>query len=260
MLCPKCGADNLDNSQFCAACGEQLQFEKPQPGAAREPEPYVPLKMSGLAIASLVFGVLGFLTCGVLALPGLILGIVALVKINANRERMTGQGLAIAGIASSAIAILMMPIMAAILFPVFARAREAARMSACQSNVKQLGMSVRMYMSDYDDKYPPAATWSDSLQKYARSPSVYQCPSAAPSLRCGYALNGALGEQPEGNIADAAGTVGLFESDGGWNAAGGQEAMITRARHINGVVVGYADGHVSSVSPGAQSGFLRWAP
>ena len=74
-------------------------------------------KTSGMAITSLVLGILGIFTCGVTSLVGLILGIIALVKINRSGGRLSGNGLAISGICVSAIFVLMVPICAAMLLP-----------------------------------------------------------------------------------------------------------------------------------------------
>src|SRR5207247_9787013 len=53
------------------------------------------------------------------------------------------------------VVIAIIAILAAILFPVFAQAREKARMSVCLSNMKQVGMGLSMYTSDYDETLPP---------------------------------------------------------------------------------------------------------
>jgi len=52
------------------------------------------------------------------------------------------------------VVIAIIAILAAILFPVFARAREKARQSSCLSNVKQLDLAVQMYIQDYDEMLP----------------------------------------------------------------------------------------------------------
>lgn len=52
------------------------------------------------------------------------------------------------------VVIAIIAILAAILFPVFARARERARSARCVSNLKQLGLALRMYMDDYDGQFP----------------------------------------------------------------------------------------------------------
>ena len=50
-------------------------------------------------------------------------------------------------------------ILAAILFPVFAKAREKARQASCVSNVKQIGLGILMYASDYDERLPATYQW-----------------------------------------------------------------------------------------------------
>src|SRR5947199_7262559 len=56
------------------------------------------------------------------------------------------------------VVIAIIAILAAILFPVFARARESARRAACLSNLKQLGISFQMYAQDYDETFPSGLT------------------------------------------------------------------------------------------------------
>src|SRR2546429_1371192 len=54
------------------------------------------------------------------------------------------------------VVIAIIAILAAILFPVFAQAREKARQSSCQSNLRQLGLATQLYAQDYDETYPLA--------------------------------------------------------------------------------------------------------
>jgi len=115
------------------------------------------------------------------------------------------------------VVIAIIAILAAILFPVFARARENARRSSCQSNLKQIGLGVLQYTQDYDEKYPknldnnyawgtsqvcatrpageasPAGkyitqmrgpggrnhfvTWMDAIFPYVKSLQIFDCPS-----------------------------------------------------------------------------------
>lgn len=89
------------------------------------------------------------------------------------------------------VVIAIISILAAILFPVFARARENARRSSCMSNLKQIGLGVMMYTQDYDERYPWTlmyysssinANWRTSVQPYVKSTQVFVCPSSsAPS-------------------------------------------------------------------------------
>src|SRR5689334_17602385 len=60
------------------------------------------------------------------------------------------------------VVIAIIAILAAILFPVFARAREAARKTSCLSNMRQLGTASKMYIQDYDECYPDSrVTWNN---------------------------------------------------------------------------------------------------
>jgi prepilin-type N-terminal cleavage/methylation domain-containing protein/prepilin-type processing-associated H-X9-DG protein len=61
------------------------------------------------------------------------------------------------------VVIAIIAILAAILFPVFAQAREKARQATCLSNLKQIGLGVMMYTQDYDEAYPSASTNDDAL-------------------------------------------------------------------------------------------------
>ncbi len=87
------------------------------------------------------------------------------------------------------IIIAIISILAAILLPVFARARENARKTSCLSNLKQLGMGVQMYAQDYDEKVPAAYlywvpsntnylnSWMQLVMPYVKNAQVCECPS-----------------------------------------------------------------------------------
>jgi prepilin-type N-terminal cleavage/methylation domain-containing protein/prepilin-type processing-associated H-X9-DG protein len=95
------------------------------------------------------------------------------------------------------VVIAIISILASILFPVFARARENARRASCQSNLKQLGLGVAQYTQDYDEKLPgqidpngaipggapdawavgQEANWMQSIFPYVKSKQIYLCPS-----------------------------------------------------------------------------------
>ncbi|MBI2300626.1 MAG: DUF1559 domain-containing protein [Armatimonadetes bacterium] len=84
------------------------------------------------------------------------------------------------------VVIAIIAILAAILFPVFAKAREKARQSSCSSNEKQLALAIIQYASDYDQKYPrnwtgncsgPGWDWMETTQPYIKSIQVTLCPS-----------------------------------------------------------------------------------
>ncbi|MGD8239289.1 MAG: prepilin-type N-terminal cleavage/methylation domain-containing protein [Armatimonadota bacterium] len=75
------------------------------------------------------------------------------------------------------VVIAIIAILAAILFPVFARAREKARGSACISNMRQMGLAFGMYADDFDEMYPPAPKWKSRLLPYIRNRDLFKCPS-----------------------------------------------------------------------------------
>ena len=87
------------------------------------------------------------------------------------------------------VVIAIISILAAILFPVFGRARENARATSCSSNLKQIGLGFAQYTQDYDGSYPIAGatiTWNDPTGKfswmqqiypYTKSEQLYKCPS-----------------------------------------------------------------------------------
>jgi len=97
------------------------------------------------------------------------------------------------------VVIAIIAILAAILFPVFARAREKARQSSCLSNVKQIGMGVLMYIQDSDERFPPKwwyyvhtpgvayplttnyMTWAEMIASYVKNDQLFQCPNYQPS-------------------------------------------------------------------------------
>ena len=89
------------------------------------------------------------------------------------------------------VVIAIIAILAAILFPVFAQARDRARMSACLSNMRQLGSSLMMYAQDYDETLPyirfhgvgacpkgaGCYVWKNAVQPYLKNLDVLACPS-----------------------------------------------------------------------------------
>jgi prepilin-type N-terminal cleavage/methylation domain-containing protein/prepilin-type processing-associated H-X9-DG protein len=83
------------------------------------------------------------------------------------------------------VVIAIIAILAAILFPVFAQAREAARRTQCKSNLKQLGTAAQMYTQDYDERLMVGVNWRPTsdptgnravLLPYIKNEGVWQCP------------------------------------------------------------------------------------
>lgn len=97
------------------------------------------------------------------------------------------------------VVIAIIAILAAILFPVFAQAREKARSVACLSNMKQIGLGWVQYTQDYDETVPCGVSWwtiggegwATQLYPYVRSKQAYLCPDDTfPNAACSYGING----------------------------------------------------------------------
>jgi prepilin-type N-terminal cleavage/methylation domain-containing protein/prepilin-type processing-associated H-X9-DG protein len=114
------------------------------------------------------------------------------------------------------VVIAIIAILAAILFPVFAQARDKARAASCLSNCRQIGMAFMQYAQDWDEYLPlttfplPSNSWTDQVQPYVKNRGIYRCPSdtstnwpPAPNpRRASYFLNAWMaGSQIYGNLA-----------------------------------------------------------
>ena len=177
------------------------------------------------------------------------------------------------------VVIAIIAILAAILFPVFARARENARRSSCQSNLKQLGLGFIQYTQDYDEKYPgsgpsvisatltfntalghwvpagvvfstatPCKPRDGAIYPYVKSEQIYICPSdsTADAKKLSYSMN----QQMEGLAIATITEVstksllvdeGLTLNDG---RLGNNATDLVSLIHFDGGNLLYADGHV----------------
>ena len=228
--------------------------------AAGIPTGAAPPKTSGLAVTSLVLGILGVVSCGLTALVGLVLGVVALSRIKHSNGQLEGRGIAVAGTILSTVFLLMIPIPVAMLLPALAKAKQKASGIQCMNNVKQLNLGLIMYANDNKDTFPSGTTWCDTLKPYmGNSTSQFVCPLGAPNQRGHYAFNSRLVGVSLKDIQSPAQTVLIFEIDGGWNMAGGRELLPAKGRHTGAYALGFADGHVEMVRP-ERLAKLRWEP
>jgi prepilin-type N-terminal cleavage/methylation domain-containing protein/prepilin-type processing-associated H-X9-DG protein len=163
------------------------------------------------------------------------------------------------------VVIAIIAILAAILFPVFAKAREKARQSSCLSNVKQLMLSFIQYAQDYDEKFPSMywgganwepnnVWWGGEVMPYIKNTQILLCPSKSDTV-CSYLYNQYLSQQSMGALTMPSETVALADSigNGFWaldgNTAGNSMAKFGDANcrikdcHNNGANFGYVDGH-----------------
>lgn len=179
------------------------------------------------------------------------------------------------------VVIAIIAILAAILFPVFARAREAARATSCKSNIKQMGLAFAQYVQDYDETWPKDnlggannAGWADELQPYIKNTGIYQCPSEAVktavgptannyvdysfSRRLGQTVSDATLQKPAsiivlldgyaGTAAARSGGCDLALNAGhGSNCAAAGWAKVAAPRHSETTNILFADGHAKAV-------------
>ena len=116
------------------------------------------------------------------------------------------------------VVIAIIAILAAILFPVFAQAREKARQTQCLSNMKQMGLAISMYSTDYDDHtiavdenedhttLEPECVWYDKLLPYIKGEKLLVCPSMQKDntlVKTSYIINGLCSEGLPLSIFDA---------------------------------------------------------
>lgn len=154
-------------------------FHAPGSGPPQVPayRPIKPAKTSGLAIASLVLGILGFCTSGLTALVGLILGIAALVKISRSQGQLGGQGLAIAGTCVSGFFTLLLPLMLAIAIPNFVKARATAQKNACVSNLHMINGAKELWALEKKKTATDVPSWDELVGPDKFIKTMPACPA-----------------------------------------------------------------------------------
>ena len=160
-------------------------------------------------------------------------------------------------------------ILAAILFPVFAQAREKARSISCLSNIKQMSVGAWMYAQDYDNTLPPGARWMDAMRpSYIKNEAVYRCPSvrggsASPAASSfGYAFNSRVSQKQVKKIASPATTPLVYDSTNLSRNATDPVASLPAdpPRHARGNNIGYVDGHAKWRTPAGAPPPSRGSP
>jgi prepilin-type N-terminal cleavage/methylation domain-containing protein len=133
------------------------------------------------------------------------------------------------------VVIAIIALLAAILFPVFAKAREKGRQAACTNNQRQLAITILAFAQDHDETLPDANTvWQDVNVP----PKLFVCPTAA-SLRSGYLYNVGLSNQALGSITDTVNTHLTVD---------GRNGMVD-TRHTGRALASYVDGHIDVFVP-----------
>jgi len=198
-------------------------------------------RTSRLAVASLVFGILGILLCGLTFIPAIICGHLAQSRIAAARGALTGKGMALAGLAAGYVSIayfLFAIVLAGMLLPALGSAREKARRINCAANLKQIGLACKMYANDYSEAFPPDFKTLVE-QKYLDAYKVYMCPSTSHTA----------GSSPE-DVENPAHCDYLYFGAGHTEAEIGSEVVLACDRpgnHTRYFNLLFGDGHVASL-------------
>jgi len=141
------------------------------------------------------------------------------------------------------VVIAIIAILAAILFPVFARARENARRSSCQSNEKQIALGFKQYIQDNNERYPAASGWNTAILDYTKSEAILKCPSAAGAGTYDYSYNSLMSGKNENMVQNSASTVLVAEALRTSGAAAASSPT-AKSRHFDGSNYAFVDGHV----------------
>jgi prepilin-type N-terminal cleavage/methylation domain-containing protein/prepilin-type processing-associated H-X9-DG protein len=165
------------------------------------------------------------------------------------------------------VVIAIIAVLAAILFPVFAKAREKARQTACLNNVRQIVVGLTIYAQDHDSKLPTAASW---LSEIGLDSKIYDCPSAtgmggtakpeyffvAGSFLSGVALNDVSSVSDAIAVAEAKPGKPAYVSDNDTNDVNIAFAQTDATRHGGSAIYGYLDGHVGMIKSADASGAI----
>lgn len=205
MNCPQCGFVMSAESVECPRCHGTGVYAQATGVEGDSP--------------SFVMALVGFL----IPLAGFIIYFVTkatkpLQARSASRGALLGCGLCLPG-------LLILP---AILFPVFARARENARRASCQSNLKQVALATMKYSQTNNGQLPDLSTPASirvALQSYVTDPKVFVCPSDGQP----YQGNAALSHQALDSVGAPEATIMLHDAN---------------TVHLDGGNAAYVDGHV----------------
>ena len=181
------------------------------------------------------------------------------------------------------VVIAIIAILAAILFPVFARAREKARQTACLSNLKQLGTAISMYASDNDGQMPWQQTyvqwgytgnlgmpgWTESIYPYVKNKQIYLCPSGPANTLSHYSFNqyamsiaygwaSVYGSYTLDSSPDPSAAIMVFDGGGTsatWPDAASADSDLTNEMQILGGTDDASEGDLCALSfPGRHNG------
>ena len=153
------------------------------------------------------------------------------------------------------VVIAIIALLAAILFPVFAKAREKSFQTTCINNQRQLATAIGMYLQDNDAMFfpnPVTMPWCSAIKNFTGSSALYSCPTqnnGASDAAPNYGFNSHLFGQPEGNLGQPSLTIMTIDQN---VARTGSNYVVTyftsseiSNRHNNGTILSCVDGHIA---------------
>ena len=168
------------------------------------------------------------------------------------------------------VVLVILGVIAALLWPVSVRIPpENRRRASCQNQVKQIALSLKQYVQDFDEHYPPIALkgkyfgWVDALDPYVKSRQIFHCPAGTTtsgnSRSTGftdYWYNARIARRSESDIDYSELTLLLGDGNDGTDATNARYAISAFPqawvanpgsplyRHVEGINFGFVDGHV----------------
>lgn len=149
--------------------------------------------------------------------------------------------------------LVIVPILAAILFPVFSQARSSARRASCLSNEKQIALGNLMYVQDYDERFPIASDWQTGVSPYIKNDRIFHCPEVLAGTEqsapagTNYAFHNVLDKMKAARLAEPRDTVLIYDSTAfNQNANDALTSLPSPGRHKAGNNLSFADGHAKS--------------
>lgn len=189
MFCAKCGEPNSGDALYCAKCGAPLEQIATEPPAAP-----VPARTSAKAVWSLLLSILAVGCFWIFTgIPAILLGLSAKRDIRQSQGRLSGDGLATAGIVLGALSFVfsMLPLvgcLAMLAMPNFLEAQARAKVSRARTDLRSLAVALEAYNVD-NNKYPPSLHVLTTPIAYHRSLPTDACSAAANPTLYDYAAD-----------------------------------------------------------------------